>query len=569
MKTLLTLLALTMSSVCMAQVNCASLWFAGFPYPGAEREPFSCIQHPASLPWAQLYYPESERLDPQTIALANAAGEALRESWDRFNSLRPMQEVRVVLYTRPAPSAEGVTTFAEAQIRWHRPGELCPVLIYPEAKTFSPEGMKQVIAHELFHCFQRKHFAAQALLGANPEILQGLWGLEGTAQFMSNWVYPRTDLEYSEAFDPYQPQSPLVNHPAPYGTVHFFQSLANQRGVESILSFLERMPESVGGNQEEALTSIEGIEDLFHSYAKDMTAHTLRDSGGHVGATPEVRATTLASLTEDEGSQERQLQIFPGTIMPYRLSFPKKGNYRLQWVLPEGARGSYRRVGESNWRPLPEIFETGCENDEVLEILVSLHHSSIGAETAFVYAERAEKDEACPCDFNQRPNHSCLYGTWEVDSESVLNFMRRLMPPEIFTMESATGSFKVRFTRDGEVNWIMENWVIRMRMKLPGRRGEVQWAQVTSTTNGENTGRYSNQGRTRMCAGGNSSTVVTMQEIQYPDGRVIRQPAPPILPEAGRMFTYECQGDQLLYKEALGAGPNGSDLKYDYLFRRL
>lgn len=548
-------------------IDCSTFWVDGFPYPGRQHETFRCLEHVTINPHTSLFFPEADLLDPATQALLVNAAEALDRSWEQYRTLGHMPNVRAVLYHSPAPG-DGVDrlTYAEAQIRWHHPLEACPVIIYPSAKTFSPEGIKQLVAHELFHCYQKEHVPAQAELGANPMTLEGLWWLEGTAQFMSNWVYPRVDLEYSDTFIPFNPATPLTQQPSGYGNVHFFQSLFNQKDIRFLLNMMNEMPTGSGQSQDAALAGISDIQEIYHDFAQKMTAHNLRDSGGHIGPTPEVAVGRVPDLTTVETTQAREFNFSLGSIMPFRVKFPEKGNYRLQWVIPEGAKGSYRRVGTDGWLPLPDDFATECDADVEMEVLVTLVSSNPAVETVFLYADRVEKED-CPCEPAGRPTDSCLLGSWEVDHSSVLEFMRRMMPAEMFQIISSTGGFTVRFAADGVIEWTLQNWEVITKIKSQTRRG-VQWSTAVQTTSGRTEGRYSNQGRRRMCSMQTSTAVTSTLQITDPEGRTVRKPGNPILPTPGMAFTYECSGNTLIYHEAIGAGPGGGNMQFGYRFRR-
>lgn len=543
-------------------LDCSRFWVGGFPYPGRQHERLDCLEFPTSSAEAQLYYPESVATDAATMVLLSNAAEALRASYERFSSIGRMPPVKAVFYTAadPGDGRDGVTTYAIAQIRWHRPGEACPVLIYPAARTFSPEGIKQLIAHELFHCFQKENFPAQTAAGSHPPSPSGLWWLEGTAEFFSNYVYPTVDLEYGHHVGPYLPGNAMTDQGMGYGNVHFFQSLFNHHGVRAVLDFMGHMPTSESANQNEALNSVSEIHSVFHKFAEEIAAHSVRDSSGSIGNTPRPEVTQLADLANTDATQERELVFLRQTVMPYHLKFPKKGTYRLQWVLPEGARGSYRRVGENTWATLPENFDSACEEDSNLEILISMVDSSVGMESAQLYVDRTEKTD-CPCEPVGRPTDSCLFGRWQVDHSTILAMMnRQIRGPSGAQAISSDGVFVIELNEAGEMRWILAPW--KTVVKAPLTSGvEMIMEQIY---NGMTLSRYTN-GEGKICsqiteANLSITKIVTIGGRSTTTTSTLGSAAP-------GNFTYTCTRNTLTYHQPVD-GP-AAGMIFEYVFHRL
>jgi len=556
-------LSLGLASSAWADVhNCAELWGAGFPHPEHQRERFDCQEYRGSGTSdgvVELYYPAE--VDP--IAQAehlSAIAEGLGTSVERYRTLGRMPKITAVWSKYPAfRDVDGSTTYAEAFIDRFAGIEGCPVIIYPVAQSWSRDNLKQLIAHELFHCFQKIHYPTQASLANNSGV--GLWWVEGTAQFFSNWVYPSVNLEYSNMFDPYQPTQPLTQQSFGYGNVHFFQSYFNQSGhdASSLLAFSSGMPTTAGASQEQALAAVSEVGQKFHRFAEEMVTASLIDSDGREAPLAPVEPASALTITTAE-HQEHEHSVIPFTIFPIRLNVPMKGRYRLSIRLPEGARASFKHADESEWRPLPPTLETPCDLDERYDLLITSSRPEMTFQTARLTVDREEKMD-CPCDVAARPTHACLFGTWTLDHESVRQFVERTMGPRT-TFLGSEGDVRMTFTPDGEVRWNVSGWTIRAILQM-GRK-QAKW---TSVSNGLVRSQYSNQGTGTVCSATQETTLSTMATIEM-DGHVITQPNPAPVDGLGRLFTYECSGDQLIYREAIGVGPGGSNMRFDYVLHR-
>lgn len=573
MKLVLKIALITLISYKTYALNCNSFWAIGFPDPSRIHDTINCEQGVTSTPFGtEIYYTTELLANPQLTNKLNVVAESLSLSYSIYNALGDMPRIKVIFYDRPYFGDTATdTTYAFAFINFFRPEvETCPVLVYPSAFSFDEEKLKQLIAHEVFHCFQITNFREQTLWGIRHE--ENSWWLEGSAQFFSNLVYPNADLEYDPMFGHYDAIEAITAQPRVYSTSVFFQSFYNSNGRNgrAILEFYNHMPTTTGLSQESAFNSVANMSDFFHKFARKIYLRDIIDSNGRIAPTLRVSPNPV-SLSLDE-VQEVELINKSFSILPYRVNFPRKGNYHLEIRGSNLSRYkiSFKRSDtppNEEWLEFPHTIKIGCSANEDYDIIITRLGESVDNDSVTLYAQREERDD-CGCKISSRPTHSCLFGEWQLDHSSLRAFYERMFStiPNMFFDESL-GDFRVSFSNDGTVLWILDGLTVKSHMITESRRRRIT-TYFEQLYSGVNRNLYTNIGRSRMCAQDVESHVSCIMTITSEMGSSTKPCMTPMF-GGSREFTYECNRDTLIYRTAVGANPDGSDLTFNYIFNRV
>lgn len=553
--------ALCIFSASSHAYNCNSFWAAGFPDPEIAGEAVACdefLPMVATHPSAMVYYTNSIAITEDSKLRLNLLAEALDYAFGKYVALGDMPTVKAIFYHRPHFGDRNA--LASAMITHFTEGESCPIMIYPSSNSLSKEYFQQLIARELFHCYQKKN--AKEQVAAVNNLYIGDWWFNGLAQMFSNIVYPSNDFEYSTVhFAPLNASGLLYEQESSYRLVHFFQSYFNNSGASArvLTNMMLRFPTTSGSSEAETAMRIPDVANKFHKYAEELTAENLKDSSGVTA--PLTVIPTPIEVT-NAVTQTISLEHSDFTVKPYRLIFPAGGKYTLSLTVSSPTKVTMRKVEETEFRPVLSEITTDCDQDRKYDIVMTSVNSIPSGYTATLTIERQD-NEACECDVNKLPKDSCLVGAWVLDNSSLDSFMRRTlgsMPNSRY--EGSSGVYAAEFLASGEVVFKVQDFKTNVSLNHGAGRGSM-----VQTTNGTAVSRYST-GNHKICAqpqnnGLASETVVTV------GGRTMRQRSTPPFDMATRSFTYACEGDTLVYKEAKGVGPGGSDMTFDFVFKRL
>jgi hypothetical protein len=147
----------------------------------------------------------------------------------------------------PAPSARArrrPRPRADADLVEALSDESCSVFIYPASLGDTVAGFQQVIAHELFHCFQAFNFDVRGSYLAYPA---SAWWVEGSATYFSNVAYPAVNLEWEHTGEFDSRSRTVALTQMSYEATFFFQHLGNTIGNKAIIGLLDTLP--VGGDE--------------------------------------------------------------------------------------------------------------------------------------------------------------------------------------------------------------------------------------------------------------------------------------------------------------------------------
>jgi len=220
----------------------------------------------------RVFYPaESSAVSGWSDHHYNLVLETLEEAVPVFKELGKLPPVNIVF---SFGSNDGA--WAEAV---PKPGMPCNVILYVDMQDETDGDIKQIIAHELAHCFQAETFPEQNQV--YYEFIR--WREEGLANHLSNVVYPENNLEWKTLpiLAKHELTSTLVDRS--YSNSLFFQYLSNGGGEEGIFDLVETLPtdrRSGRPEQESKLGAYPGIDNTYQNFAKAMTDEQIQDTSG-------------------------------------------------------------------------------------------------------------------------------------------------------------------------------------------------------------------------------------------------------------------------------------------------
>ncbi len=565
------LLSLSLFSVAQTEAaDCSRLWRRGFPDPGHETEELPCtpVVNSNLSSKLELYVDDFFASYPTQPTFSETVSKALAASRGSYLFGGKMPNVKAVIYSRPHfNDGPDRVTYAAALIMRADPrlSEACPVIIYPAARQFDAEKLKQIIAHEMFHCFQWKNAANQAMLADLYGF--GLWYIEGTAQMMSDVVFPRADIEWGDMFPRYNPNLSLIDQDG-YANVIFFMSWYRSSLFSSngITAFLTAMPTDRHSSLQAAFALVPHAAEYFHQFAQGFNAGTLVDSAGR--PTPyRPREPETTQVIQARPEQVIDVSVVPLKTQYHRLVLPKKGRYRISVSAGDSPyiRLSTKPASAQDWVPLTDEIRSPCEADLNQDLLITSINPD-QQEAAVTLRINYEEEYECGCESSTPPEDECLAGTWLLDHESTRQYFEKSFQGTNNELLSIRGAYQLRFDRAGEMEFLLDNWVIDTATAVESTGNKVK---MRTTANGKATARYADQQKKRVCARRTSGNL-TFQHIVYIGNPPLTTPANPILlPADGRIeFTYQCSGNELIYQQGLGVGANGTNVEYNFKFVR-
>jgi hypothetical protein len=283
-----------------AQVDCRTFQREGFPADSAT-ECFLRYETAITGGTVNIYFPAGWGDDERQRQYIEATQAAIADSMAAYDGLGLTHHTFYVFYTLlDYTDGAGRSFYASAELRTARdPSTNCMVAVYPVAVGRAGGGefdvFKQILAHEIFHCYQFWNYNARSL---GVPYSENKWWVEGTAEYFGNVVYPSVNAEYEylPGFDRRSPFDSILE--MDYENFMFFQYIANQIGNSGVLNIIEAMPEAAGG-QGDALSAFPDIENLFHSFGRAYLDGEVMDTG----------ASTASSSTRAPWTQFRRFRV--------------------------------------------------------------------------------------------------------------------------------------------------------------------------------------------------------------------------------------------------------------------
>jgi len=526
--------------------ECASLWSLGFPVPTLPS--FPCFQF-RDLVIAgnhyKVYYPLAWHGDASKNSYYLATLQAIQKTIAKYQDYGTVGPIYFVFSTVNSGRFHAITyvkSFTAIIDAAHPDLEACPIIIQPSALG-DPAGepFMQLMAHEMFHCFQAWNLNHQLLGPGNDS----KWWSEGTAEYFSNVVYPAVNNEhqYKNAFSRKSITVPLME--MDYENFAFFQFLGSRIDPEGVIAMLRTMPITPGRvAQITALAAVPGMEDTFEEFVQAIMDNTLEDTDKSVIDFEENFTNQV--YFSDIGSKDFSGKPF--VVARYLVGFPNKKRIVFETTSSDGGGRSAWHLSElvGEWEPL-SLFPTdtvgGCD-----ELLYKLYVITATPGTERTSSIAATTVTEIPCGSDE-----CLIGRWEATNDSIVSYMQSVVDAggdNVPTVESVTGTMFMEFGADSIGSGGYEN----LKVHETGVGG-VASTEVFVTFNGFSSGPYAANGSSLTGLSETADIVVTVQIPSVGSTTVpFKQEDFPV--STGVPTRYTCEGDTLtMWPPADGAAP--------------
>jgi hypothetical protein len=419
-------------------IDCAALWTGGIPRTGTGLT--YCLEH-----WNEkiggsdyrVLYPSEWSTDGDGgwgRGYLDVTVDALKKSVGVYGALGTMAPITVVFsrleYAGPVDGDEKLIVAEDGY-------EPCSVFISPRSLELTLDHYNQLIAHELFHCFQDFNFDLMAEDASNK------WWVEGSAEYFSNVVYPDANMEWRliGSFDATSPNTALTKYT--YAACFFFQYLGSTIGNPGVIKFLDTLP-GTGGEaaQQAAIASWAGIEDLFQGFAQQYIDGKLLDSSGFViKFTPAFAPPRTLNMS---GTFDVSVPAF--VIVREQIVFAADLTFTLGLAPTTGPSRHALRIDGGAWGPAPALID--CDDSRVYKAA----YTSIGAGAA-TPAVITGTVSATESDCEESDTDTCLVGEWQLADyeafmQAALDMAGATSGAAPITFDGASGDLWFTFDND-------------------------------------------------------------------------------------------------------------------------
>jgi hypothetical protein len=427
-----------------------------------------------------IYFPTEWPADDPRTAYIDVISETVRAMVPVYGALGDLVNVRFMFTNLNSP--RGPLILADTLA-----GEPCPIIIYPsllrsDAAAPSPDPLvtletrgedprephgpfKQLLAHELFHCFQGHNLHEQMQV----EDQYRRWWSEGTAEYFSNVVFPSVNFEYGKlmGYDTASRAQPITgsSDTIAYGNFIFFQFLANRVGNPGVLSLLRSMPLSGGEDEQRAaLAGFPNIAALFQDFAQDFWDRTILDTNGAARIAGFSNAPVLETFRVNDTStqnmfapqfQMRRYGVVVNADKGFGIALTASGPAGHSAAEPNGLVGT--------WGALPAAFPCGATPRAYTVVLTSTAPQPDASHTLNLAATVTES----PCVPTPTPDLSCLVGGWDVQSYAAYFLALNPVPGKL-VLRSESGRYHLDLTSDGGFNVTLDHFLTDYKIDVGG-----------------------------------------------------------------------------------------------------
>jgi hypothetical protein len=235
----------------------------------------------------------------------------------------------------------------------------CSVALYTDLQKATKAQFKQVVAHELAHCFQFANYGPQ-IYGVGS----WLWWGEGTAEYLSNVIYPKVDFEWR--FEDHVLRmlgGKVALLDLSYATFLFWQFLGNERDTDGIFRLLLGLPTS-GGRTEQAerLRASPDMARTFQSFLEAMADGAILDTeSGKKNKQPPAPPEWTIDMASEGRVVSIPLQPFQG--FQGKIHVPECLVADFEVDQDTGQDGARSMTGKGEWGDLPTTLPVGHVGD--------------------------------------------------------------------------------------------------------------------------------------------------------------------------------------------------------------
>ena len=562
MKYFLLLIAFVSSIEVSFAANCTQLWRNGFPDVVPSTTPVACDEflpiHSTPSRDQKLFTVSSISSNPSIKEEMEIIADALVYSSSKFAMYGRVPAITVIRQDVGHPNSGGPNTMAFTYVQFFNSDtETCPIFVYPLSEILSKDHLKQLIAHEVFHCVQKVNFKEQ-VTHAVRDRSQNYW-FEGLAQVFSNFVYPSNDFEYTFRFPAPDQTVPFFDQENAYSSENFWQSYSNLLPDSVFFNIMAQMPISDGEAPATTVLGLPRFTEALHKYAQQITLKQVRDSSG--AWSPYDMPFESKTLT-DVAHQEVRLPHADMTVGAYEIKIPKGGKWTLRFRSPDKTKISMKKAEDPVYAEVldrPVVITSECDSERIIQIVLTTASDALAGNTTFLSVDKAANPD-CECLGAGVPPQvdKCLIGTWKLDHTSVEQLFNRTNPNPMVRFNGSTGGFSVNFDELNIGTWVANSWIVGASASMPGMNMSLE-----RITNGVSRFNYSANGS--MACSKQISSTLTAKVITSMDGNVISSNDDPPMNFSNGVFTYSCSETQFIFKEF---SINGSEMLIDYVFNR-
>jgi hypothetical protein len=425
------------------RVLCQTLWSTGFEHPADEPAPvcLEVVEIGIGGLAHRIYYPAywEEPTDgrpdeyAEYRALVEPTRQALERSLETYNAYGPNPVVGTDIVFTDLPALEGTRERDDVQAAADRilDRARCHVAVFPAGayEGLSSGGnrlevLQQIMAHELFHCYQLTNLAAQES-GPARHLSEGDandWWIEGSAEYFGSVVYPSVNAEfgYLDDLDRVSPRTSLIFYS--YPAYAFFQYLDVEGGLDpqGIIEILRQMPDHGGyDEQQAAVAGLPGMTDTFHEFGQAYLDKQLQDlGGGPLPLHPQEGSVSNFGV----GPGEEHFTLDPLVLHRFRLSFADHTRFTVTQRTEGVNRNAARPASAPGaWAETPPEVNTDCGDSEYVLLATSVVPPGADEVTIDINTRGRQLEEDQPCD-------ECVVGSWVLDNSSYLAHMGGLWP---------------------------------------------------------------------------------------------------------------------------------------------
>ncbi len=522
------------------QADCALLWRNGFPLSGVSTYP--CLSYRiGSVPGAgsyEIFYPNSWGPDDPGRAKLDLAAEAIQRAMIAYQPYGDTGPVNLIFSIFPSPNDFA----AEVNSGHAREGEACPVLVFPSALEFPDAWFKQVVAHEIFHCFQIVNLTAQ--MRGTPRSVRKWWS-EASAEYFSNVAFPAADEEnrYIDNFDRRSSTDSITD--MGYEDVVFFQYFANVQGTGEVVQFLRDLPDHGGMAEQRAqLASYPNIQDLFHNFGQAYLDGQIADEAGD-GNLPVNPA--LEDVADYPGSSGFDLEAEPFVLRRLKLQFDPDLVYTITRDA-SGAEGQEAvRLGGpgGGWGPIPEALNTSCPTPQSVLLITT----AVADDQPRDVTITTETESGGECD-------PCLLDVWRLDLDSYRAAFEAIRPADLpASLQDVSGDVQIAFNTDGRVYSSINALHVQSLVEL-----NIGTAVMTVDMNGTSQGTFVVIPPDQLTVIHPVDAIDTQTAMEI-DGESVTMPGLEMTAPFELSGTYVCEGDHL-HITPVGVGVDHPGLDY-------
>lgn len=418
---------------------------------------------------------------------------------------------------------------AEVVGEWIDAFQPCPITSFSSAvstmASLGEQNVKQMTAHEVFHCVQQFNFKPQHDASGSD------WWSEGTAEFFGASVYPCGNAEHGYAAG-YNPDTRVFGQD--YANVALFQDLSERSGGErGILDLIRGMTTRDGGAaQQAALAGYSGISNKFHRFGKDFIDDAVPDCG------PSARMPVTSdggAIQEIGDSGSVEIEAMPFTIWRQRIKLKKGRIYTIRKNVTSG--NGLLSVREEDmpgeWSSMPTRITSPCDEETILQLMATTTPSGRSPYRITLEFESTDDPdtEGCEACVDTGRRDACIVGTWAADSSDIERWLRRTLsannsPDMSIEVNSFAGAASfTAVSEEGRMTGALEGILVKGRyISRSGR--ETRVIRFTFEGGGQTVSTWSTdraEQRLYVCTEG--STVAFTQTMVF-DGRSMTVPIP-------------------------------------------